>query len=173
MEPLESEGRPGTVSDEPFDALPVITLDADRSVNAEPAGALPSEHAVRIGLVEETVGAEVPEDTALDDALEVEPVMGLKPGGFMEPGLTDGSPREHAVEDDHVIVEVPVEGGAEPVQEADGPELGIPGRAGARVAQGGSDGPKEDLQDGTGDVRVVVQEGAQPLGKAEHPLAQG
>ena len=77
MKPLKSEGRPGTVSDESLDTLPVLTLEADRSVNAEPAGALPSEHAVRIGLVEEAAAPEVPEHAALDDALEVEPVVGL------------------------------------------------------------------------------------------------
>jgi hypothetical protein len=39
-------------------------------------------------------------------------------------------------------VSLRIEGGAEPVQEADGSELGISGRARARVAQGGADGPK-------------------------------
>jgi len=35
------------------------------------------------------------------------------------------------------------------------------------------DGTDEDAQDGAGDVRVVVQVGTQPLGKAQHPLADG
>ena len=62
-----------------------------------------------VGFVEQTAGAEVTEHAALNDALEVEPVMGLKRGGFMESGVTVGAPRERAIEDDAVEVEVCVE----------------------------------------------------------------
>ena len=47
------------------------------------------------------------------------------------------------------------------MQEAGPAELGIPWHAGARVAQGGANGSKEDLKDGASDVRIVVQEGSQ------------
>ena len=116
MEPLQREGRPGTTHlrwvppNEPFDALTVIALDADRSIDAEATGTLPREHAVSVGFVEETVGAEVSEHTALDDALELEPPVGGEAGGRMEADLTVGAVREHAVEDDTVVVEVCVEG---------------------------------------------------------------
>ena len=46
MEPIESEGRPGAVANEPFHALTVIALDADGRVDTEATGSLPSEHAV-------------------------------------------------------------------------------------------------------------------------------
>ncbi len=62
-------------------------------------------------------------------------------------------------------VEVSVEGGAEPMQEAERPELSVAGCTRARAVQGGADGTDEDPQDGAGDVRVVVQEGMQPLRK--------
>ena len=70
-------------------------------------------------------------------------------------------------------VEVHVKGGAEPMKEAERPELSVVGCTRARAAQGGADGSDEDAQDGSGDVRVVVQVGTQPLGKAQHPLADG
>ena len=57
------------------------------------------------------------------------------------------------------------------MQEANGSELGIPGRARARAAQRRADGPEEDPEHGACDVRVVVEEGPQPLWKAEHPLS--
>ena len=109
MEAFQREGWPGAIADEPLDALPVIAQDADGSIDAEAAGSLPSEHAVSVSFVEETVGAKVAEYAALDDALEVEPVVGLKPGGFMELDLTIGALRKGAVEDDTVVVEVRVE----------------------------------------------------------------
>ena len=66
-------------------------------------------------------------------------------------------------------VEVRIKGGAEPMKEAERPELSVAGRTRARAVQGGADGSDEDAQDGAGDVRVVVQVGTQPLGKAQHP----
>jgi hypothetical protein len=48
--------------------------------------------------------------------------------------------REDTSEDDHVEVGMGVEGGAEAVQKADGPELGVRGRAGAGVVERGADG---------------------------------
>jgi hypothetical protein len=47
---------------------------------------------------------------------------------------------EDAVEDDQVEVGMGVEGGTEAVQEADGAELGVRGRAGAGVVERGADG---------------------------------
>jgi len=49
-------------------------------VDAEPSGSLPAEHAVSVGFVEETAGPEVAKNAALDDALELDPVVGLEPG---------------------------------------------------------------------------------------------
>jgi hypothetical protein len=50
----------------------------------------------------------------LNDVLELDPVMGLKAGSFMEMGLTiAGGRREHAIEHHEVVVVVGVEDGAE------------------------------------------------------------
>ena len=57
------------------------------------------------------------------------------------------------------------------MEEGDGPEPGTPVCAGARAAQGGADRAQEDLEDGAGEVRVALKEGAEPLGQGQHPLA--
>ena len=110
VEALEGEGWPGTVTDQALDARPVVALDADGGVDAEAAGALPGEHALSIGLVEKAARAEVPEHTALNDTLEVEPVVFVEQGGLVEADSLVGDLREDAVEDDEVEVEVGVEG---------------------------------------------------------------
>ena len=117
--------------------------------------------------------AEVAEDTALDYVLELVPVLGLKEGGLMEMDLAVGRLREHAIEYDDVEVEVGVESCTESMKEAECPELSVAGCTRARAAQGGANGTDEDPQDGARDVWVVVQEGTQPLRKAQHPLADG
>jgi len=119
-----------------------------------------------VELIEEPVGAEVPKHATLNDALEPGPVLGLEERRFMEASLTvvtAVASGEDAVEDDHVEVEVGIEGRAEAVQEADGSELRVGGRTGTGVAKGGADGAQEDPEDGPGDVRVVMQEGPEAL----------
>jgi len=86
------------------------------------------------------VGAEVPKHAPLNDALEPDPVLGLEERRFIEASFTVVTSGEDAVEDDQVEVGMGVEGGAEAVQEADGRELGVRGRTGAGVADGGADG---------------------------------
>jgi len=56
-----------------------IALDVHRGVDAEPAWALPGEHAVGVVFLEQALDAEVAEDAALDEALEGEPVVGGEP----------------------------------------------------------------------------------------------
>jgi hypothetical protein len=83
-----------------------VALDVHRSVDAEPAGSLPGEHVAGVVFLEETLGAEVAEDAALDEALEGEPVVGGEPGGLVEAYRAVGRLVEDAVEDDQVEVEV-------------------------------------------------------------------
>jgi hypothetical protein len=71
------------------------------------------------------------------------------------------------------LVEVGAESGAEAVQEGDGAALGIEGRARAREPQGPADGAKEDPEDGAGDLRIVMDLGAEAFGNGEDPLAHG
>ena len=106
MEALEGEGRPGAVTEEALDARTVVALDADGGVYTEASGSLPGEHARGIGLVEEAASTDVTQDTALDDALEFEPVDLLELGGLMEVDRPIGPPGEDAVEDDEVEVEM-------------------------------------------------------------------
>jgi len=104
---------------------------------------VPGEHVEGVELVEQPVGAEVPKHAPLNDALEPDPVLGLEARRFIEASftvVTVVASGEDAVEDDQVEVGMGVEGGAEAVQEADGPELGVRGRAGAGVAERGADG---------------------------------
>jgi hypothetical protein len=79
----------------------------------------------------------------------------------------DGSVRgldEDTVEDDEVKVEVGIERRPEAVQEGDRAESGVVGCAGTGGSERRADGAQEDLQDGAGDVRVVVEIGAKALG---------
>jgi hypothetical protein len=162
---LEGEGWPGAVTDQAFDARTVLTLDANGSVDAEAAGALPGEHALGIGLVEKAARVEVPEHAALDDTREVEPVVFVEDGGLIEADSSVGGLREEAVKDHEMEVEVGIEGRSESVQEGDGAELGIRGRAGTGGSERRTNGAQEDPQDGAGDVRVVVEVWAQALGQ--------
>ena len=118
---MQSEGRSGTVAEQPFDACPVLALDADGRIDAEPTGPLPGEHAVSVGFVEQAVAMEVAEHTALDNVLEFVPVLGLKEGGLMEADLPAVGLREHAIEHNRVKVEMRVEAGAESMKEAERP----------------------------------------------------
>jgi hypothetical protein len=72
VQPFEREGWTGTVTDETFDARPVFALDAHGGVDAEPARALPGQHAGGVELVEESLATEVAEDASLDDRLHME-----------------------------------------------------------------------------------------------------
>jgi hypothetical protein len=108
------------------------------------------------------VVAEVPKHATLKDALEPGPVLGLEEAGFVKVSLLEVpvvASGEDAVEDDHVEVGMGVEGGAEAVQEADGPELRVGGCTGTGVAKRGPDRTQKDPEDGTRDFRVVMQEG--------------
>jgi hypothetical protein len=113
VQPFEREGRAGTVADETLDARPVLALDAHRGVDAEPARALPGEHAGGIELVEESLATEVAEDVLLDDRLHVGDAIGRHVMGLVKLDLAVVGLAEDAVEDDEVVMRVDVEGGAE------------------------------------------------------------
>ena len=114
VEAFEGEGRPGTVPDEPFEAASVVALDVHRGVDAEPAGSLPGEHTNGVVFLEQTLGAEVAQNAALDEALEGEPVVRGEPGGLVKEYGSVGDLVEDAVENDQVEVEVGVERGPRP-----------------------------------------------------------
>ena len=151
MEALKGKRGSGTVAQEALDAGTVVARDADGGIDAEPggherlsksasgsppalrsspAGALPGEHALGVGFVEKGVPTEVPEHTALNNALEVEPVVCVEQCRLVEAGGPVRDQGEDAVEDHEVEVEVWVEGRSEAVQEGHGAELSVGGRTG-------------------------------------------
>ncbi len=69
------------------------------------------------------------------------PVLGSESGGLVEDASSPDACENTPSSTTTLEVEVRVEGGAETMQEADGPELGIPGRAGACAAQRRPDSP--------------------------------
>ena len=126
MQAFERERGPGTVTNEPLDARAVLALDAYGGIDAEPAGALPGEHVVRVGFVEEAAAGEQSQDAALHGGFELLDALRAQLAGLVEARVVIGrlGLGEHAVEDDEVEVGMDVEGGAEPMEEADGSELG-------------------------------------------------
>jgi hypothetical protein len=90
-------------------------LNADGGIDAEPAGALPGEHALGISLIEQSLRTEVPEHAALNDTLELEPVAFVERCRLVEAGGSVGDLSEDAVEDHDVEVEVGVESRPEAV----------------------------------------------------------
>ncbi len=97
------------------------------------APGLPGEHALDGVLVEDAAVSEETEHPTLQRTLEALHVVGREVRRLVEGDGAVVAFGEDAVEDDDVEVEVGVEGGAEPVQEGDGAELGLvrSGRAGA------------------------------------------
>jgi hypothetical protein len=120
--------------------------------------------------IEEVAALEEAEDAALEDGRECGYVIGGEVGGLVEAHLAVDF-GENAVEDHEVEVEVRVEGGAETVEEGDGTDLRVEASAGTAAPQGGADGAEQDPEHGPGEGWVVMEEGADPLGDGEHPLA--
>lgn len=117
-------------------------MDSDGGVEAEAAGALPGEHVGHGLVVEEAAFLEDAELAALEGALKRVDDVGREMRGLVEGHAAVVLLDEEAVEDHDVEVEVGVQRRAEAVEEGDG--------------QGG----------------VMGEEGADPLGHGEDPLAQ-
>jgi hypothetical protein len=56
---IESKGRPGTITDEAFEPLPVRSLYTDAGIEAEPAAMIPAEHVLSLVGFQESVTAKV------------------------------------------------------------------------------------------------------------------
>ena len=80
---------------------------------------------------------------------------------------------EEPVHDAQVVVVVRIEGGAEAVQEAHGPERGAGRGAGTGLPQGSLEGSEEDVEDGAGGPGSVMEEGPETFGHGEDELAHG
>ena len=70
VESVESEGRPGTIPNEPFEAGPVGGLDADAGVQAKAATVIPGQHVLGVVGLQEAVASKMPEDPFSNGVLE-------------------------------------------------------------------------------------------------------
>ena len=48
VEAFESEGRPGAITNQPFEPLSVLSFDADAGIEAEPTAVIPGEHVLGV-----------------------------------------------------------------------------------------------------------------------------
>jgi hypothetical protein len=84
VEPVEGEGRPGTIPNEPLKAGAVGSLDTDAAVKAEPATVIPGQHVLGVVGLQEVVATDVEEDSFAYRALEAFQKLGCEGGGFVE-----------------------------------------------------------------------------------------
>jgi hypothetical protein len=106
VEPVQREGRPGTVPDEALEVGAVVGLDTDGSVEAEATGAAPGAHVGGLVEVEEAPADEESEQAVLDEGGEGAGGVGVESPSAVE---GEGAPTvgcEESVEDDDVQVEV-------------------------------------------------------------------
>jgi hypothetical protein len=69
VETIESEGRPGTIPNEPFQSLPVGGFDADAPVQAKTATVLPAQHILGVVGLQEAVAPKMAQDPLSDRVL--------------------------------------------------------------------------------------------------------
>ena len=109
LDPLECEGRTGTVAQESFEPSSVVGRDVDRGIDAEPTGGLPVEHVVGDMTFEQAVAVQVTEHAVAHGVLQLIPVGGREMGGLVELDRALGILAEHTVDDTDVEVEVCVQ----------------------------------------------------------------
>ena len=68
-------------------------------------------------------------------------------------------------------VKVGIEAGAEAVEKAHGSEGGGSWSGGTGLPESGLEGPKENMKDGAGGPRPVMEEGPEAFGYGQNPLA--
>ena len=115
----------------------------------------------------------VAEDALLDDRLHVADAIGRQVMGRVKLDLAVVGLAEDAVEDDEVVMRVDVEGGAEPMKEADGCELGARRRSWAGAPERRANRAQQDLEYATSDANIVVEVRPQALGDREDRLPCG
>ena len=179
VKPLESEGGPGTVADQALEAGSVMALDTDAGVEAKTTAVIPAEHILGFVGFEEAMATKMAEDSFAYRVLEALQELGRESGGFVEAevvGRVGGirfriDPLKESIDDGQVEVEMGIETGAEAVQEAHSAHGGGSWSRGTGLPQGGMEGPQQDVEDGTGGPRAVVEEGPEAFRHGEHELA--
>jgi hypothetical protein len=183
VEPFESEGRPGTIANEPLEPLSVGGLDTDAGVQAESTAMIPAEHILSVVEFQEAVAGKVAEDSLSDGVLEALQESVGEGGGFVEAeaGLWIGriltgvilDSLEQTVHDAQVEMVVRVQRRAEAMQEADRAHGSGSWSRWAGLPQGGTEGPEQDVENGAGGPGPVVEVRPQTLGNGEHDLTDG
>jgi hypothetical protein len=183
VEPVESEGRSGTIPNESFQPGAVGSLDTDAGVEAEPATVIPGQHVLGVVGLQEAVAAEMPQDPGADRVLEALKELVGEGCGFLETEASGWigrvlirtllAPLEEPIGDAQMKVEVGVQGGAETMEEADGPEGSGWWSRGTGLPQGSLESPKQDVKDGASGPGLVMEERPEAFGHGEDPLADG
>jgi hypothetical protein len=132
VESVESAGWPATIPNESFQPSAVDGLDTDAGVSAEPATVIPGQHVLGVVGLQEAVAAKVAEHPTSHGVLEalqefvgegcgfVEAEASFWIGGILARILL--APLEEPIGGAQVKMEVGVQGGAETMENADGPE---------------------------------------------------
>ena len=144
---------------------------------------IPGDHVVCVVGFQEVVAAEMSQDPGADRVLAALQEERGEGGGFVE---AEAGVRvagigaritldlfEEAVHDAEVIVEVRIQRGAEAVQETDRADGGGGWSRGTGLPQRGLESTEQDVKDGAGGSRAVVEEGPEAFGHGEHDLAHG
>jgi hypothetical protein len=173
VEPVQREGGAGTVADQALETGAVMGRDTDRPVEAEASGCSPCAHVGGLSRIEEAVADEEPKHPVLNERGEGASGVGVEPPAAVEGEGALVVACEEAVEDDEVQMEMGVEAGAEAVQEGDGAEGGIGGSARGGFPQRSPYDSKDYGEDASDEDRIAGEEGAEPFGEGEHPLAHG
>jgi hypothetical protein len=183
VEAFESEGRPGAIPKEPFQALAVGGLDPNAGVEAESAPVIPAEHSLGVVGFQEAVADHVAKDPFSDGVLEAFQELVGEAGGFVEAevGFWMCGTRirvildllEESVHYAQMEMVVRIEAGAEAMEETHGPERSIRRCRGTGLPQRCPEGPEQDMKHGAGSSGPVMEVGAQALGNGQNPLADG
>jgi hypothetical protein len=90
-EAFESEGRPGAIPEEAFEAVAVGGLDANTPIQTESPAVIPAEHILDLVGFQEAVTANVPQHPLSHGVLEVLPELRCEGRGFVEAEAGGGS----------------------------------------------------------------------------------
>ena len=167
-QPLAGEDRPGTVTEQPFQAGAVPGLDPDLGVQREPSVVLPPEHQLRCLLRQHRA--------TLEQLQHPPPglLLNTGDGGLGQAGRVKPETllfrAEHAVDDATVEMQVGVERGTEAVDKRHRTEPRPARRVRTAEAQRRFDLGQENPQHRIDQAGVTMKELAQPLRQREHPL---
>jgi hypothetical protein len=139
---------------------------------------IPGEHVLGLVGFQEAVAANVAQHPFSHGVLEALEELRGESGDFVETeagfwilARITRDLLEEAIDHAEMKMEVGVQGRAEAVQKADGPERCMGWCGGRGLPQGGLEGPEQNVKDGAGGAGPVVEKGSEALGHGEDELA--